>query len=204
MLVTHPTLGVVRMAVQSTSDSPAAQVQDAIALMRQYAVEDAETPEIRRDLAAAIAAYPGQPVIGAIWCWVHDRIRFQQDQTTAHPLNRELGNAPVIEVLIRPVDMSGIIRSGYHAVGDCDDFSMYAAALLLAAGIDAAYCTVAADPASPEDYSHVYVVAYAPAGSGHVMRVPVDASHGRWPGWEAENKFGRRKEWPIGGKIVWQ
>lgn len=193
------------MAVQTTADDPAQQVDDAISLMRQYVVEDSTSPEIIADVQAAIAAYPYGypcPIVDACWRWVKNHIRFQHDQTISSPID-ELKNNPVIEVLIRPVDMSNIIRGGGQAVGDCDDFSMYLAAMLLCAGVDVAFATVAADPAAPTDYSHVYVVAYAGAGNGHSMRIPVDASHGKFAGWEVENRFGRRKEWPIGGKFVW-
>jgi hypothetical protein len=81
---------------------------------------------------------------------------------------------------------------------------MYAAALLVAAGVSASFVTVAADEADPGRYSHVYVAAY-PKGGG---RVPLDASHGEYPGWEVESRYGRRREWPVtggGGRelLVW-
>ena len=76
------------------------------------------------------------------------------------------------------------------AIGDCDDFSMYLAALLTANGIACSFITVAADGHAPDQYSHVYVVAY-PDGE----RVACDASHGKYPGWEVPNAFGKIREW---------
>jgi hypothetical protein len=70
---------------------------------------------------------------------------------------------------------------------------MYGAAHLMARGVPCSFVTVAADDSDPSMYSHVYLAAY-PNG----QRVPIDLSHGHYPGWETVNRFGKRKEWPIG------
>ncbi|MES2124071.1 MAG: hypothetical protein V4503_05225, partial [Gemmatimonadota bacterium] len=56
-------------------------------------------------------------------------------------------------------------------------------------GIPCKFCTVAASEIAPDQYSHVYTVAY-PNGE----RVPMDTSHGKYFGWQAPNWF-RRQEW---------
>jgi transglutaminase-like putative cysteine protease len=104
----------------------------------------------------------------------------------------------VIEVLIRPVDMSELCRDGKcRRTGDCDDYSMYTAALLKAAQVDVKFATVKADPRQPDRDSHVYVVAY----NKDRGRVALDVSHGLYPGWEVEAQS--KTEWDIGASPLW-
>lgn len=121
--------------------------------------------------------------------WVRHHVRFVQDRDLAAPLAAWLDAGNVAEVLIRPAEL---VRMP-EAQGDCDDFSMLAAALLRAGGVPVSFRTVAANPAAPRDFSHVYVVAHTPEGN-----VPVDASHGRTAGWEAPDVFDRRQDWGVG------
>jgi hypothetical protein len=101
-------------------------------------------------------------------------------------LARLLGIADpeLVEILVRPRYMMHLRR------GDCDDFSQLVACLHQAAGIDWNFDTVAADRKTAPAYSHVYVIAYP---NGH--RTPLDASHGKYPGWEAPRIY-RRRSWP--------
>jgi hypothetical protein len=71
---------------------------------------------------------------------------------------------------------------------------MLIAALLTAKNIRCRFVTVAADPSDGyQSFSHVYVAAYAEG-----RRMPLDASHGSWPGWEVPLKaVGRIREWPV-------
>lgn len=179
----------LRHSAVVTSDNPDQQVRDTIALMSRYVREDWAAPEIRSDLARA-AMRGGDPVPG-IFSFVKGRIRFTHDAQIADWLLPRF-EFPVVEVLIRPRDMSTLCASGECTrIGDCDDFAMYAAAMLKAAGVQPAFVTISADPAHPGQFSHVYVAAYR-AGE----RIPIDVSHGQYPGWEAPNR-GRLKEWPI-------
>lgn len=183
----HPVLGNVRYTSVPLSLDPDTQVQQAIALMSRYAIADAQTPEVMKDAEYAAGEGGGDPVEGA-YRYAKRKLRFVEDASI-------LTNPDVVEVLIRPVDVSLISRMGGTGFvqGDCDDFSMYVAALLLAQNVACTFATVAADPESPDAYSHVYVVAYPQAGK----RVPVDASHGKHVGWEAPSRFGKMREWDL-------
>lgn len=190
-VVNHPAFGggSVNYRASVLSDDPDEQVSETIALMRRYVVEDA--PALRREAEAALAATPGESPESAVWRWVRSRVSFVDDLTTARPLGNL--DIPVVEVLIRPVDLSAMCSSGgCRRVGDCDDFSMYVAALLASLGRRVSFVTVAADPAAPQQFSHVYVASYPPEGG----RVALDASHGPSAGWETPNAW-RRHEWPI-------
>lgn len=173
-----------------TSDDPDQQVADAIRLMSQYVREDWATPQIRADVAQAVGASPDP--LPNIFSFIKGRVRFLHDQQIADALLPRY-QWPVVEVLIRPRDISLMCQAGECTrFGDCDDFAMYTAAMVKAAGLKPAFVTISADPMQRDRFSHVYVVAYRTDGE----RVPVDVSHGQYPGWEAPN-LGRLKEWPI-------
>lgn len=192
--------GPVEYSAAVTGDDPDQQVADSIGIMRNLVLRDCQTPEIQRDLQSAmssqencrLSANDQYATCDAIWAYTKGRINFVEDRDTAQPLGIDTPNRPVVETFIPPVWMSRICSDGScQRTGDCDDFSMYAAALLKAAGIKAKFATVAANEQSPGQYSHVYVVAY-PNG----QRYPLDCSHGPAPGVEAAN-VGRRCEWDI-------
>lgn len=187
--------GPVDYSTTVTSDDPDQQVADSIGIMRSLVLRDCQTPEIQRDLQQATQGSDGTPHgnCDAIWAYTKAKIKFTEDRETAAPLGIDSASAPVVETFVPPVWMSRICSDGScQRTGDCDDFSMYAAALLKAAGIKAKFATVAADSQAPDQYSHVYVVAY-PDGE----RYPLDCSHGPRPGWEAPNVYGKRCEWDV-------
>jgi hypothetical protein len=179
-----------------TGDDPDQQVADTISLMTRYVCEDSRNPTVIKD--AATVAPPGVDPIEAVFWHVKQLIRFQHDERTAEPLSSRLSkmglaDIPVVEVLIRPVDMvTWREDTGQRQVGDCDDYAMLTAALLMAHGIRSSFVTAAADPRIPGQFSHVYVAAYP--GSG---RIALDTSHGQYPGWEVSENVTRRQEWPM-------
>lgn len=192
MAVRHPEMGDVHMATMEIPDDPDGQVAATIDAMRAYAIADANTTDIHRDVANACRESVGQiERCAALWRWVKQKIRFKEDRSLSAPIERAgLARHPVVEVLVRPIDIS---RGAPY--GDCDDFSMYLASLLTACGIPCSFVTVAADSRQPENYSHVYVAAY-PNG----QRVPLDSSHGEYPGWEVP-RYTRRTEWPVASEL---
>jgi hypothetical protein len=135
-----------------------------------------------------------------VWAHTKSGIKFQRDEVTGDGV----GGYPsdeVVETIIRPVEMAKFMDAG-NAVGDCDDFSMYVACCLKSLGIPCAFATTAADTRDPGQFSHVYVVAYPMTGSGMRMRMPIDASHGEYPGWETKG-LGRYQEWPVLDRMSW-
>jgi Transglutaminase-like superfamily. len=195
---------------QLTGDDPDEQVEATIEMMARYVREDASSIEVQQ--AAREASQSEADPIEGVFQYVKRLIRFQSDEHTAQPLESHLvkiglGDYPVIEVLIRPRDMLSWQKdTGTRQVGDCDDFAMLTAALLIALGIDASFVTVAADPRQPNADSHVYVAAYQQGN-----RIPLDTSHGEYPGWEVQYVT-RRREWPIktgyrgliiAGLVIW-
>ncbi len=188
----HPVYGPVRFTVEPLSLDPDTQIAQTIERMHTLVREDATSPVIQREMREIQARVreTGQSYVEGVFQWVKGRLKFQKDEVNAGPVwsMGALGSDGVIaESLVRPVDMANLPEG--RKVGDCDDYSMYTASLLQAAGIPWKFATVAANAQDPEVYSHVYVVAY-PEGA----RVPLDTSHGPRPGWEAPNPF-RKAEW---------
>jgi hypothetical protein len=195
----HPVLGRVNYSVHELGNDPDSQVSQTIQVMRERVAEDCTDPQF---IARAQSIINPQGVemdqnwiARQVWAHVKQAIQFQRDEATGvRGDGLSIGGGDpsnVVEVLIRPVDMARYIDQGI-AIGDCDDFSSYLAAMLKSLGVDCAFCTVAANAQVPKQYSHVYVVGY-PDG----QRVPCDASHGQWCGWEYGNGTERRTEWPV-------
>lgn len=181
------------VSVETLPDDADGQVEVTLRRMVKLASEDAASPEIQRDAQTCLHVGRGDPLEG-IHGFIRSRMTFVTDeqQTDQH---RGLLAGPddyFVEAITRPRDVSKVIASSGRAQGDCDDFSMYCAALLSACGVPCCFCTVAASDAQPRDFSHVYVVAYVDG-----VRIPMDCSHGSAVGWETPNRLGRRKEWPV-------
>ena len=189
----HPAFGgLVRYDIQEVSDDPDTQVAQVIGLMRGYTIADTSSPEIQRD---AQSCDSGQ-AIEDVYRFVRPRIAFTEDAENAAPLtgwlDRFQPGKPVVEVLVRPRDMSVMSSRGDRSGrGDCDDYSMYAAALLRAKGIPVKFVTIAADAEQPDVFSHVYLACYV-----HGQRIPLDVSHGPYVGWESPVRY-RIQEWDI-------
>ncbi len=181
----HPALGRTFTRLVGIAEQGDAQIGDTIGWMTAFVRSEAQTPTLRNELGLVrLLCSRGDALclVENIWRWVWSTCRFVEDAETAAPLEA-IGYRDIVEVLVLPSEMIRVRR------GDCDDFSMFVAALLEAAGIPWRFVTVAADPDVPDEFSHVYVMGY-PAG----VPVALDASHGRFAGWQAQRVF-RRKEW---------
>jgi transglutaminase-like putative cysteine protease len=184
----------VNYSLTEVSDVPDEQVASTVALMRGYVMADAKDPAVLNEARRVVeGAVSERDAINRIFHRVKSTVQFVQDIELARPTGIDTPQKPVIEVLIRPADM--VVMT--HKRGDCDCFTMYTAALLTAAGVRCSFCTVAANAQVPDNYSHIYAVAYTADGE----RIPVDTSHGPYAGWEAPDLYGKVKEWPLGAGL---
>lgn len=118
--------------------------------------------------------------------WVKSHIQFVEDETL---MRYGLGETELDkELLIPPITLLNMPQP----MGDCDDFSLLTASILLAFGIHCSFITIAADPEDVEKFSHIYIKAYMDGDNG----IYLDTSHGAYPGWEA-NIYTRKQEWLI-------
>lgn len=194
MRIFHPAFGeVLNYSAVAVGDDPDEQVAATIDLMRRYVREDCQSPEIQA-IAQSIRAEGGDPA-QSLFARMKRDIRFVNDDELSSAF-RTSPDSPIVEVLIRPVDLA---RLGLKA-GDCDDWSMYCAAVLRCLGYRTAFVTVAADPRDPRAFSHVYVAAYQ-----NGARIAMDTSHGKFAGWEVPDaRITRKEEWDMdGGGLCW-
>jgi transglutaminase-like putative cysteine protease len=153
-------------------------------MMHAYAVDGQYQPAVIRATRAALGSIgPGAPAwrkADAVWRWVHGNIRFVPDEEwlAASGLRQDAELLQLPELLLTT------------RAGDCDCFTILLCSMLAAAGVDWRIVTICADPEDPTRWSHVYAVAVLEDGS----ELPMDASHGRFPGWQARGWF-QRAEW---------
>ncbi len=202
-MIEHPSWGATRYETTTVPDDPDEQVAEVIGLMRGYVEADYRSEPVAAQAREAMRRGNGTDPVQAVWHRVKGQLRFVRDEVSALPM-QPYHNLPIVEVLVRPVDMAALCGDGScRRTGDCDDYAMYAAALLMNLGIPVSFITLAADAADPSRYSHVYLAAY-PEGRGG-QRVAVDVSHGPYAGWEAPDRYGKKREWPVGdgGWMPW-
>jgi hypothetical protein len=180
-----PAMQPVAYSFEAMPEDPDAQVHGSVRRMVALALRDASSPEIQRKSAEIC----GNPIEGL---WRQTRpMKFTQDYDTAQWLQvDDPRKSSIVETFIPPSQQAKLLD---HGIGyeDCDGFSMYGAAVLTALVIPCSFCTVSAERDRPEEFTHVYLVAYL-----NGRRIPLDLSHGPHPGWECPN-LGRVREWPV-------
>jgi hypothetical protein len=137
------------------------------------------------DEALRVLAIAGSPS-AAIWHWVKRSIKFVHHQEL---LRKWLGKGDSLQLLISP---EALLKME-SPKGDCAVFTTLIAAMLQTAGIQWEIVTVACDRSQPGIFSHVFPRAVLPDG----RRLTLDASHGKYPGWEVP----KAHRWPfaVGG-----
>lgn len=180
-----------RWTAIQTSFSPDDQVGQTIPLIRAYVNADSTHPYI----VSAAAATPGSTVGARAWHAARRYLTFKDDQSVAGIAGVNTGD-DVIEVLQRPVDVVAQYNmTGRQVEGDCDDYSMFAAAIARAIDpdCDVQFVCVAAEASAPGVLSHIYCT---------IDGVPCDASHGEYPGWEVpRERITRRQEYALSGEL---
>ena len=159
----------------------------------------AADPLVQRIAAGAVQQFGGlaggetnSAVPSACWWWAKHFIKFVHHETL---LRQFLGEAGHLQGLISPEVLVRMDRPE----GDCAIFSECVAAFLTALGVPYEFVTVAVNPSEPTVFSHVYVYAVMPDGS----RMPLDASHGDYPGWQVpSSRVSRLQVWDASGRPV--
>jgi transglutaminase-like putative cysteine protease len=166
---------------------------DTIAEMKKIVRESLNSPQITSACLRACAKLGEKPndkeIICAIFYWIKRNIRFASDPELNSKFFKHSIDPNNVELLVLPESLVSIPG----ASGDCDDFAMLAAVMLLKMGIPCRFVTVAADPNFPEHFSHVYNEAFL---IDEWEWMPFDCSYGQFPGWEYL-KITRRKVWDI-------
>lgn len=188
----HDTLGPVSIKVHQLSDYPDTQVAQTVGLMGQFISNAMRDPEFRAWAGSICGNGSDWDKIQRAYWHTKESMRFQRDELIAAGI-QGLDSQDAIEVVIPPADTMRFIQRGV-SVGDCDCFTTYLPALLLASGVDVKGVTVAANGDIPDQFSHIYSAAYVDG-----QRISLDASHGDYPGWEAHQmaRVYRIREWDL-------
>jgi hypothetical protein len=129
------------------------------------------------DEVRGMARGNGEPLSMAIHRWVRMHINYVPDEALVAQGSegRELLIAPNVLLAMQPAE------------GDCDDFSMVAAAIATSLNMPVKFVAVALEPNNPGRYSHVFVRVLDCVGEqGQKDWITLDCSHGMWAGWDVE------------------
>lgn len=175
--------------------NPADNEQSTTATIREMirlANDSARHPLPNSIVASLQCQLPPRPtsldLIRSIFWFVKGRVRFREDEDI---LVKQMGYTdPYQELLISPIALLQMPRPE----GDCDDFSMLVATLLLVAKLPVWYVAIAVDEKQPDRWSHIYCKVYLPDENRYMA---MDASHGQYPGWETGRRQFKRMEWKV-------
>lgn len=198
----YPAYAVSEVATNPHSNF--VSTRDTISLMRQLVTESISTPQIEalaQKLSMSIGRVGRTPtteeIARKVFWWVKTNVRLVEDEwILVDQLGQdreEILHSSGKELLLSPAYL--VLQNGADRQGDCDDFSTLTATLLIRMGIPRAniyFCTVAADPVEPRNYSHVYVKLRREDG----MFIALDCSHGSYPGWETQERYSEML-WPV-------
>ncbi len=144
---------------------------------------------------ADVGLGPGSVGAAAFW-WCKHFLKFVHHEFI---IRQRLGEAGHLQGLISPEVIVNQIANGERPAGDCAIYSDCVAAFLRVFGVPFEVVTVAVNPEEPTVFSHVFIYEVRPDGS----RLPLDASHGEYPGWQVPTAHvSRRQVWDMNGNPV--
>lgn len=175
----------VVLKAQSTNfrRSYSATVQ-TIDLMKSLVWGSVGTPIIHRasSIVRKNANASNELLSVALHRWVRMNINYVPDELLVEQgtEGRELLIAPNVLLAMNPAE------------GDCDDFSMVAAAIATSLGMAVRFVAVALEKNNPNRYSHIFIQVKDNVGpNGEKDWVTLDCSHGLYAGWEVSGQLQR-------------
>lgn len=190
-----------KQADVSNADRATAQT---VAWICELINESVPAPAVQAFARGAVRTWRGGPLYRAanpddqrmracsVWFAVKSAMHFVEH---ADQIRALLNESDQLQLLIRP----DVLLSSAHPAGDCAVYAPLVCACLGALGIAWEIITVACDPREPDVYSHVYARAVLDSG----QRIPLDASHGKYPGWEVPREHTLRKQvWDESGTPI--
>ena len=157
----------------------------------QRIINKAAQDAVRRFLSFAGGASRAG-VAGACWWWCKTFLTFEHHEFI---IRANLGEYGHLQGLIAP---DALLQLRQYK-GDCAIYTMLLCAMLRALGVPCEIVTVAVNRQEPSIFSHVYLYAVLENGE----RLPLDASHGDYPGWEVPSRdVFRRQVWDASARPV--
>lgn len=191
---------------QGDLQNPDNATAQTIALMCQQIEKASQDPLLQRAAKDAVRRFRGGPLYAAAgvnpasnpcaiaesaWWWVKHALKFQLHNSLIQVWFNERDQ---LQLLISP----DLLLRMSKPRGDCAIYSMLVCAMLRAWGIPYELVTSAVTPNDPE-FDHVWARAILPDG----RRLNLDASHGKYPGWQVPFEHRNRTQvWDLGGNPV--
>ena len=165
-----------------------------IDIMRKLVHRYVSDPSVMAATAAALAGgvRSHRDIACACFYWLRGNIQFVEDETLMY---EQLGVEPMQldkELLIIPP----VLLAMPVPMGDCDDFSLLLACMLLRAGLQPYWVTVAADKDNARRFSHIYVCVQLADEGTHLCLDPGNRLPMVPPGWEASSVT-RKAIWRV-------
>jgi transglutaminase-like putative cysteine protease len=185
------------IALQSVRTNPfnndvstTATIMQMRGLAHRYASDPLVMQATGEALSGGVRSW--RDVACAIFYWIRHVVRFVEDETLMY---EQFGIQPQHldkELLIIPP----VLLAMPQPMGDCDDYSLLMASMLLCAGLRPYWVTVAADAEDHRKFSHIYVCVYLPDEGTHMHLDPGNRLPMVPPGWE-ESKVTRKAIWAV-------
>lgn len=163
-----------RQASLSDTDEATAQTVQFMAELVKHSLSDPIIAAAWRDAWQKFGAIALGDEAACAWWYAKYLIKFVHHQEL---LRDWLFKFDELQLLISP---EALLKMRWPK-GDCAIFTCLIQALLSYRGIPWEAVTVAVSPMAPDLFTHVYAQAVRPDGA----RIALDASHGKYPGWEA-------------------
>lgn len=177
--VPPPGAGIIKEKIPAPADTDRATTL-TVKKMCEYILAGAADPLVQAWAAQARDQYAAggtdaQAICWGVWWMAKHRVRFAKDE----PRLMGIGDGDALDLLIAPA----VLVRQKDPAGDCDDFTMLICAMLTVLGVPWNIVTIACEPSDPTRWSHVFPVALLGKDS-----MPMDASHGKYPGWRVPSE----------------
>lgn len=191
---------------QTDLSDPDSGTAATVRRMAQLTAESIGTPRLHNFARKSAVTWRGGPVYKgravnwedqrqlacSVWYGVNSSMKFQEHSEQIKAL---LNESDQLQLLISP----DLLLSKRRPAGDCAVYTPLVCASLATLGIHYEFVTLACDPRDPDLFTHVYARAALSDGS----RLPLDASHGKHPGWEVPIEHQIRKQvWDEAGNPI--
>jgi hypothetical protein len=163
------------------SDDPDTATQQTVQEMCRQIHQAAADPLVQSVARRAARMFAGGPTsfgpADACWLWCKHNLKFKHHGSMFEAWSSDLGDPRTkLQLLIAP----DVLLRMSRLEGDCAIYTMMICAMLEALGVEWDIVTAAVDARQPEIFGHVWPRAILPDGN----RESLDASHGKYPGWQ--------------------
>jgi hypothetical protein len=192
------------------SPDPDEATAQTVQLMCDQIARSAQDPLVRECAKRAVLQWRGGPAFAltrvplgsdpttnpraiaeSIWWWAKHQMKFVHHSKL---IQVWLNEKDQLQLLIEPAVLVRMRRMQ----GDCAIYTMLICALLDCFNVPWEIVTLAVDPEQPTIFSHVFPRVVLPDG-----RIALDASHGRYPGWQVpRSRRFREQVWNENGEPI--